>query len=68
MYIPIPKIISIGPLAAAAEVISCGRTDRQNHRPLLWIGEPFGKKKLQKIVNYVYWVSYTPKSKRELKL
>ncbi len=30
-------IMSIGPLAAKAEVISCGRTDRQNHRPLLWI-------------------------------
>ena len=30
-------IMSIGPLAAEGDVILCGCTHRQNHRPLLWI-------------------------------
>ena len=36
-----PKIMSIGPLAAAGEVVTDGHTDTwmdgKNHRPLLWI-------------------------------
>ncbi len=33
----VPKMMSIGLLAAAGEVVTDERTDGKNHRPLLWI-------------------------------
>ena len=35
--------MSIGPLAAAGEVVTEGQTDTQNHRPLLWIVTNIGR-------------------------
>ncbi len=43
IYTAMPKIMSIGPLATAGEVVTNGHinghTDEKNHRPLLWISD-----------------------------
>ncbi len=41
MSIYMPKIRSLGLLAAAGEVVTNERTDGKNHRPLLWISKLF---------------------------
>ena len=41
----IPKIMSLGPLAAGGEVVTHGHTHKKNHRSLLWIVYKGGIKK-----------------------